>query len=150
MADNPKLAAPPDEFPRSGGSASGTETAYTVEARHAYYQPEVIAGHLLDLRWSRIECAPAHGGVPIKEGLFPFHSTLGLLSYQAAQALRWWFIAAAAKDYKHLCIETRLVEHKITYSYSEVAERACAGVGTKDDRSHCFPPKSQASGEHRG
>ncbi len=139
-----KYLAPADEFPKKGTSASGTDTAYTVEARMAYHRPEIVAGHNLDLRWSRVSFEASRVGVPNRPSMFPLER-LGLLSYQAAQALRWWFVAEAAKDHKHLCVETRLVEHEVKYSYSETAERACAQVGGEDDRSHMHPPDAALS-----
>lgn len=142
MSNETKYAAPPDEFPENGSSGSGTDTAYSVQARMAYITPKVVAGQLLDLRWTKIHFDPARNGVPVREGLFPQFRTLGLLSYQAAQAMRWWFIAAAAKDHDHLCLETRLVEHEVKYSYSAVAARACEVIGAGDDRRHMMPERT--------
>jgi hypothetical protein len=141
-----KYLLPPDDFPKEGSAASGSDTAYTVEVRLAYYVPQIRVGRLLDTRWQTIDFETARTGVPIARGIFPTYDTLGLLSYQAAQALRWWFIAEAAKNYEHLCLETRLVEHKVAYSYKASAVRACAYVGGGEDRSNMFPEVAVTAG----
>jgi hypothetical protein len=134
-----RYPTPPDNFPKSNGSGSGTDVAYSVEARLAYPTPRMVCGHLLDARWQRVEFEKSRTGIPVKDRLFPVHNTLGLFGYQAAQALRWWFLAQADVEFSCLCIETRLIEHKVQYSYSGTAERACAIIAGEKDRSHIMP-----------
>lgn len=132
-----KYPAPPDNFPNKGSNASGTCLAYSVEARVASYEPRVIGGNLMDTRWRRVSMDIAKAGVPVRGlTLFPVFPTLGLLPYQAAQALRWWFLAQAEAEFSCLCVETRLVEHKVEYSYSETSERACSVIGEGESRSN--------------
>lgn len=128
-----KYPAPPDEFPSKGSSGSGTEVAFSVQARLAYIEPRQVAGHLLDTRWTTLHFEKSPIGVPTKPQLSSVNH--GLLSYQAAQALRWWFLAQADVEFSCLCIETRIVEHKITYSFTETAQRAGDLIGG-DDRSN--------------
>ncbi len=101
-------------------SGSGTDSGYTVEARYASHRPEMICGQMLDNRWSTLRFDKAPIGVPSQT--WPV-SVPGYLSFEAAQALRWWFIAQARADYRGMfCLETRLVRHKIKYSYEVAAE----------------------------
>ena len=130
-----KYPAPPDAFPVNGASATGTDIGYSVEARLAYPEPRQVCGHLLDLRWTTLHFDKSPIGVPqARPGNFLMLAT-GLYSYQAAQALRWWFLAQAENEFSCLCIESRIVEHQITYSYYTKAVRAGSIVGG-DDRSN--------------
>lgn len=130
----PEYQPPADEFPSKGSSGSGTEIAYSVQARLAYHQPRQVCGHLLDLRWTTLYFEKSPIGVPVRAGSMA-RGHCGLLSYQAAQALRWWFLAQAELEFSCLCLETRLVEHRVEYSYSATAARAGAIIGG-DDRSN--------------
>lgn len=115
-------------------SASGNFMGYSVEARSTYYKPEKIGELLLDKRWRQIHWSDDRGGMP--EGPSyqqPWLRSHGLFSYQAAQALRWWFLAEVEANGRHFCIETRLVEHKVTYSTKAEEGRALDKIG-KDGR----------------
>jgi hypothetical protein len=128
-----RYAAPPDVFPKKGSAGSGTDTAYSVEARLAFHQPRAVCGHLLDLRWTTLQFERGGPvGVPQHRPFDFAKSSSGLLSYQAAQALRWWFLANAEQEFSCLCVETRIVEHKITYSFSTEAVRIGAETSGKD------------------
>lgn len=144
MSDvKPDYSAPADTFPKKGSNASGTQQGYMVEARLAYPEPKMVAGHLLDLRWKKLTFDPAKGGVPIGRG---WPEYCGLMNYQAAQALRWWFIAEAERDYMSGCLETRLVKHRLVYSWSIEA------IGASDlvsDRSNIMPTDAAIAKEAR-
>lgn len=138
MSDDPKYAAPVDNFPQKGSSGSGDDILYSVQARLAYHDARLICGHLLDLRWKTLYFEKSPIGVPAARPFRFGAMATGLLSYQAAQALRWWFLAEAETNFSCLCVETRLVEHRVSYSYSSEAIRAVAPIGS-DDRSNTMP-----------
>jgi hypothetical protein len=104
------------EYERKGETAEGTETGYTVEARNNYPLPETIGRLLLDNRWQRVNFPRSDTGVPQCVDYQRHVKMLGLLSLEAAQALRWWLHADARNESKY-CVETRIVRHKISYSY---------------------------------
>ncbi len=107
------------EFPRAGSSTSnGTERAWSVEARHTH-DPAKIGDQIFDSKWRRVNFASSPVGVPIAYSSSGYDRH-GLLSYQTAQALRWWLKAEAAKTHL-ICLDTRLIEHEIKYSYAETA-----------------------------
>ena len=115
---------------------SGSDVGWSVEARFAYPTPKTIAGMTLDDRWQRVNFPQSHAGVP---GSRRHHlQECGLLDYAAAQALRWWFIANAHATYDDLCLETRLISHRVAYSYKHTAEAATDYIGG-EDRSHIRP-----------
>lgn len=134
-----------DALPRKGANGSGTETAYTVEARMEYHSPKQINGQLFDNRWRRVSFTAlpahlAHMGVPGAGGMMA--AKLDLYSYTQAQALRWWFHANADATFDGICLETRLVKHSVKYSYESTVESAHAVIGS-DDRSSVMPdPKN--------
>ena len=109
-----------NEYPKKTGSGNQTMTAYSVEARYDYATPKQIAGQIFDNRWRRIQFEKANLGVPVGP---PYQSEMlekmSLLSYQSAQALRWWFLAIAnAEPAGCLCLETKIVKHQIKTSYN--------------------------------
>lgn len=85
----------------------------------------IVAGRAFGPRWERVPFDKARIGVP---SIPPVHVAGSLfdsaLSYAAAQALRWWFLAEAARDCSDLCLETRLVEHRCKFTWEEVQIRA--------------------------
>lgn len=136
MSENAKAdpyEAPADTWPKKGSSGNGTDHAYTVEARLAYPEPRSVVGQILDTRWRQVAFVESTVGVPARPRYAPWGAFLSdKLSYQAAQALRWWFLANAEQEFSCLCIETRLVEHEIKYSYSSTAIKAGALIGGED------------------
>ena len=124
------------DFPRNVASGSGSETAYSVEARMNYSQPMQIAGRIFDNRWVAVQFDKSAVGVPSA----PFYArhTLehGLLGYSAAQALRWWLHAQADNEIKGTCLETRIVKHKISYTHTIEAEAAHGYIGGDDRSNH--------------
>lgn len=130
------------EFPRKGSSQHGTETAWSVEARSFIKSPIACGDLLLGTEWSNVPFNRAPGGVP-SGGLFFQGADMGLLTYAAAQALRWWFLAELRSNYKDTGVETRLVRHEVKYSKECVA---VAAGDLADFRSeHNIPRPSQAA-----
>lgn len=140
----------PDDFPRKRTSGNGGVIAYSVEARYAYPDAKVFAGNLLDARWRTVQFEKAMPpvGVPVGRSYnSPWLQQTGLFEYQAAQALRWWFLAIAEAEFSCGCIETRLIEHKIEYSYASTANKPVALVGG-DDRSNIMPDWGKPTPPH--
>lgn len=108
-----------DKFPvveaRTRNKASGTQYGFSVEARYNYPEPQECCGKIFDNRWSEIPTVESKVGVPEPRNDFGLMAT-GLYTYEQAQALRWWFISIATFDH-YFCWETRLVKHKVEYSY---------------------------------
>jgi hypothetical protein len=104
-------------YPISGQSGSGTHISYSVEARSTYIRPQQVGDIILDQRWQRLFFPKSPIGVPSSSNIG--EKECGLMTYSAAQALRWWFIAELESSFKHLCVETRIVKHLVKYSYSE-------------------------------
>lgn len=128
----------PKEFPRKASSGSGGVTGYSVEARLNYHEPRTISGQIFDNRWSTVhfqQTVPPFGVPSGRRYNSCWYDQTGLFSYQAAQALRWWFLANAEVEFSCLCLETRLIEHEIKYSYSSTGVKAGAVIGG-DDRSN--------------
>ena len=140
----PAIELEPD-YQTKRGSGSGVDTVYGVEARYAYPEPRIICGQVFDNRWRQVYFKEAAGGVPINNSQqCPRAALDGLYNYEAAQALRWWFHAQAAADTfgSSICLETRLVEHKIKYTYETVAvSQHCLVSG--EDRSNIMPDWNQ-------
>lgn len=124
------------EFPRSGISGSGTETAYSVEARSTYVDAvQDSAGAIYDIRWKRVyfKEAALQTGVPSRF-LQHYSKENGLVGWAAANALRWWFHAVNDMG----CFETRIVKHEIKYSYQEIIISA-HDIVTGENRGSIMP-----------
>lgn len=102
-------------------SASGTTHGYKVQARAALHDPVLIGGRMFDARWRTVENYSRNDGrgIPMSSSDREIRRA-GLLTLTEAQALRWYFIAAAeAQDWVNaLGLETRLVEYKVEYKWS--------------------------------
>lgn len=123
----------------SGPSGSGTIDGYSVEARCNYHQAMVLGDRVIDNRWAQLHFPKGHPGVPIGPSYsLPFLDVVGLMSYPAAQAMRWWVHAEAERGLKYMCLETRIVKHRVSYSYSAKRESEHCIVGG-DDRSNMMP-----------
>jgi hypothetical protein len=115
---------------RKGPCHSGSESAWIVEARSSINRPIACGELLLGTEWAPVPFNRASCGVANGHLLFQ-GADLGMLTYPAAQALRWWFLADLAAVFKDIGVETRLVEYKITYSKTSTPVRA---VGQCDSR----------------
>jgi hypothetical protein len=118
----------------SHGSGTSRHTMYKIEVRSSYPEPTTIDGFIIDFVWRTL---------PIVEGRSPWGMNIpvsfldnrgiehGLVGYTAAQAHRWGFLAAlgAKRISGALCIETRLVQVELNYSYT-ITEK---GVSDKLD-----------------
>jgi len=105
-----------EEFPREESRGSATEHAYSVEARYNNDHPKQIGDTIFYKEWKPLPFEKSKVGVP--NDLMPGKAKeMGLLSYQAAQALRWWFHASLSFD--GICFETRILKHIVESSYSE-------------------------------
>jgi hypothetical protein len=106
-------------------SSNGTAHGYSVEARmHGNLPPLQIGRQIFDSNWRGVQF---DSGGPCGVKASQWHryelDACGLLSYEAAQALRWWLLADAPA---FSGIETRLVKHTITYAVSAVrVEELC-------------------------
>ena len=130
-----------NEYPQNAGNGSMRMTAYTVEARLNTSEPREIAGRIFDKRWRKVHFDQAKVGVPIAS---PLHlhefRQVNVMEYSSAQALRWWLhaIADTSSIAGGLCLETKLVKHKIesTYKCEAVSDHKLI---SGEDRSNCMP-----------
>jgi len=129
---------PPPEFPKKGSSGTGTDRAYTVEARFVHHYPKQAGKQVFDQRWQRVSFDTGYPGVPIGYMFDANAQRHGLMTYACVEAMRWWFLAAleAHEVCGSLCWETRIVSHDVKYSHSEEAINAF-GIVTDGKR----PPK---------
>jgi len=128
-----------EDYKRERGNGSGTETGYTVEARYSYNNPVQIGGQLFDNRWRQVSFEKSEIGIPSAPRYQHHVIEHGLLGYTAAQALRWWLHAQADADgVSGLCLETRLISHKISYTHKIEAIAAHNHIHG-GDRSNCVP-----------
>lgn len=102
---------------------TGTELGYSIEARHNYTEPRKIGGKIYDNRWREVPHWDAPHGYGIPKPRYESFSRQAsrLLSRSEAEALRWWFICGAQAEpgpSGAICLETRIVEHKVKYEYS--------------------------------
>jgi hypothetical protein len=105
---------------------SGTISGYTVEMRYNSNKPIKVGDLVIDNRWQEYYPTKSLIGVPVHKTAL--HET-GTFSFEAAQAIRWWLYAELEWELTISCFETRIVEHKITYTYTKqrVAEHCIVG-----------------------
>lgn len=124
-------------------SCSGTIPGYYVEAMTTYPEPQTFGGQIFSGKWKRVHFNDTVAGVP-KAAQFqlPIMILADCYSYEAAQALRWWFHAEAAPGF---CLQSRIVKCEIKYSVeTERVSEHCVIGG--DDRSNCMPDWGKKSG----
>lgn len=114
--------AMPDSDLPIGPSGNGTIYGYVVQARYNFHYPEKFGDIILGKRWRTLAFLEVRPdiGVPIGDSWeAPIFKQVGCYSYEAAQALRWWFLAQANAHHPtgSLCLETRLVQMKVEYSH---------------------------------
>ena len=126
---SPKTISLEEDYKTIKSKGSSTSTGYTIEARFHVREPEKIGRQIYDDRWRQVEFDRSASGGPMSP---VYHHELierGLLSYSAAQALRWWFHAQAEIE----CVggapglQTRLVQHRVTCTHE------VAAIGVVDD-----------------
>jgi hypothetical protein len=119
------LTLPKEGLREKGPSRGGTQSAWSVQVRCSGHMAPVILGeHAFDNQWRDLPFEIGAHGIPMGSR-FDVHQQMGLMTYAAAQALRWWFLAdltVAGKEYR---FETRLVRHEVTYSISTKPLGAC-------------------------
>lgn len=131
------------------GSGSGTQRLYKVEVRTTYPSPAKIGDFVITGEWRvlpiRHETIPFAANIPSgwTERVAAAHG-LGLCSFEAAQAHRFAFLATleAASTMGSLCIQTRLVQIELTYTYAtKETGVSCHYNATEDMRSLKFDPR---------
>lgn len=100
-------------FPRNNGGGSGTHMLYTVEVRYDYPSPKAHGDFIIDREWRTLPLARGFPGVP-NQTYSRTAADFGLLTWPAANALRWWAHAEFG-----LCLQTRLVQHRFEERYSD-------------------------------
>jgi hypothetical protein len=102
------------------GAASGAQDLYIVEARTSYISPEVHCGMILDGQWRRVYFPESPIGIKTLT-YSRIADELQLLNYEAALARATWFMSEPSSGelpFHALCVQTRIVKVKLTYSYS--------------------------------
>ncbi|WP_295986356.1 hypothetical protein [uncultured Variovorax sp.] len=127
---------------RKGPSHSGTESAWTVEARSCINRPIACGDLLLGTEWTQVPFNRATVGVP-NGGLLFQGADLGMLTYPAAEALRWWFLADLAAAYKDTGVETRLVEYKVVFSKTATPVRAMNQCDSRGRAAAAIPSQNR-------
>ena len=105
-------------------SQGGTSVGYKVQARFMSHQPEQFGDIILDQRWKELHFPSAPIGVPACRPFEHHLMATQCLNYEAAQALRWWFLANCTMGRLggRLCVETRIVRCRIEYNWKGSAE----------------------------
>lgn len=121
-------------------------TVYQVEVRFNYPQPRQFGGLLLGRDWQTLETSIVPHGQGVPNNLWNAADQRGYLSYEAAEALRWWFHASAALG---ACLESRLIAFDYEESWS-VERKAVSKIQEWPQRpSDDFEPIARDSDEHR-
>lgn len=116
------------DYPRNQGAGSRTETAYAVEARvnpDSPFGPVQINDQIFDGKWRRVVFDKTTMGVPRCADFRHLTIQANLLSYAAAQAMRWWLHAIEDTDFfSHHTLQTRLIAHRLTSEHHSEATSA--------------------------
>ena len=102
------------------GSGSGMQRHYIVEVRSTFTQPTVISkDFVIDAEWRRLPVFQSIGGVRTRNWSC-IADDLRLMNLSAAQAIAYMFLANLHADMivGAMCIQARIVEIELTYSYS--------------------------------
>ena len=129
------------DYPKKRSRGSRSLDGYTVEARYNFDRPMTIAEQIFDNRWREVKTYPANFGVPIGMDFDVEQlKERGLLSYPAAQAIRWWLHACAHSQIgiSGLCMETKLIKHRVEIRHECMAVSEHKIIGG-DDRSSVMP-----------
>lgn len=100
---------------------------FRVEVRTCYHTPHMAAGQIIDAEWRTLQVKFGDDvmGIQCPDG--PWTRRLkdhGLMTRNQAEAIRFWFlsIAEAERVSGALCIETRLVRHRLTETVTVTRE----------------------------
>lgn len=117
-----------EELP-SGCCGHGTTPGYQVQARYIG-EPKILGGVMLSKEWKTLWFPNSPVGVPTHSGPHDWYLPAAeCMSYEAAQALRWWFLSVCAADILgSMCIETRLLAYRIKYSYEATEPKVIVEV----------------------
>jgi hypothetical protein len=128
------------EYRKNRGSGSGTDYGYVVEARNTCADPVQIGGEIFDNKWRSVNTVQVGDGVGVPAPRYNKRlAEHGLLGYAAAQAIRWWFHASAESvGFGYVCLETRIIKCKLTYSHEVEAMSAHEIIGG-EERTHIRP-----------
>ena len=88
---------------------------YHVEVRTSFDQPQEIAGMLLGQNWAPLSISQYPSGLGVPNVTIDSAGKHGYFTYEAAQALRWWFHAEARYSF---CLQSRLVAFDWEESWS--------------------------------
>lgn len=141
------------EFPKVRCSRHGNmkDEGYSVQARYAAGRGDhkVIGGLVLTGDWKDMAFQRGTPGVSAAAP-HSFLHVCGLLTFQAAEALRWWLHAEAAGSdaLGDLCVETRLIRHEIALDYEVVAVEPLAEVAGAFRRARRRVEPAPAGGEN--
>ena len=113
---------------KSHGSGTGEQRYYRVEARATYLmneEPREVNGFLVTREWRQLPVAPLPSGVLVAAGTITVPGNrwdakaneMGFLPKEAAYALAVRFQVGSDGAWAGACLETRLVEVKLRYSY---------------------------------
>ena len=101
-------------------TGSGETEGYIVEMRVSRIpaKPYRIAGQDVWTEWTQLDPYKVEKGLGVPNGCGSKSQALamsGLMDYPTAEAIRWWAVAEAKAQYFDL--ETRLVRHKLSWSW---------------------------------
>jgi hypothetical protein len=134
-------------FPRKGSSSNSTDYRYTVEVRYDFWEPKAIGGFIIDREWRTFptELAPKGFGIPNEIHSRTSLSKIGLMTWPCANAIRWWAHAVGG-----LCLQSRIVVHKVEETYQETIlgyHDVIGGGGANDMTRFTHGPVSKISTE---
>ena len=135
------------EYDKSKGYENSHTFCYTVEARYNHHEPCKLGDQIFDKTWRRVSFKKADFGVPTGFFVDRVVENRGFLNYSAAQSLRWW-LHANAEYSGRICLETRLVKHKVESSctINAVSYHDCVGG---EDRSSIMAPDERETGKEQ-
>lgn len=129
-----------DENKTADCSQSGTTHGYRVEAMYDYPEPLTVGEQIFTRDWKIVSFNRGACGVPIGPRFeLPWLESAHCVSYQAAQALRWWLHATVgAEGLRGLCLRSRIVKYAIKYSMEATRVSEHQEIGG-DDRGNLLP-----------
>ena len=110
---------------RPHATRGGSVTGYKVEARRGDgLGPRIVNGQIFDAEWREVVFAETPiGGIPPRNPHDYELAAFGLMRFEAAQAMRWWWLSTQLFG-----IETRLRKYEVEYNMSEHDKGGCHEV----------------------